>query len=590
MGGGCSSKPQYAPAEIIKDWGKPIKVMLNKDIDHGLGIRLIVKEISNRPGAETFLLLRNIKRKGPGTGRLPVEKSRKIFPGDRIHALNGKVLPKDSFAAAKLLREAAMTLTLTIIPRETAIKNAEEARRNSMYKGVEKAVDENVASVVVKLPEKLARAPKNSKERTLEQITRGSFLTVKNTFIFNFNQLNNKGPMGDAIVHILCREGYAAGLDFCLDTRNAIGKLKKVNLEMLNKKNRTALLCVFTPKHLTASARGQIEIDEMDPMDVQMPPGDDEARERMVVMLCKARAKVNIEDICKVTPLMLAALHGWPDAVTALLERGARPFMKNDTGQTALHLVCAYTGKPYIHGRLEVVGKREEAALALIEGTDVKKRHELVNAQDDDGNTPFLLASANGMTMVMEAMLSLGVETNTPNLNNETPVKAAIRMGRQRAASILLKLPGTMRRKSALDVASGALAEYIQSRQEMDPQVYMSPAARAKQDKAEARERKLMARRGSGGDGREQSMIRVRRRASVDYNKQAGWEQYNDPYNHGRKYYLNTKTGDSQWEPPEGWVKPPKGKKPQHTEGYIRMGAPKQSGWVKNFEDEDEDC
>ena len=105
------------------------------------------------------------------------------------------------------------------------------------------------------------------------------------------------------------------------------------------------------------------------------------------------------------TPLHVAAAHGIPEIVTALIEAGADVNARATGGMTPLH-VAALSEKP------EIVTALSEA------GADV-------NARMKAGETPLHLAAMRGTPEVVTALLEAGASGSVKNSKGETPFDLA---------------------------------------------------------------------------------------------------------------------------------------------------------------------
>ncbi|MEW6531127.1 MAG: ankyrin repeat domain-containing protein [Thermodesulfobacteriota bacterium] len=122
------------------------------------------------------------------------------------------------------------------------------------------------------------------------------------------------------------------------------------------------------------------------------------------------------------TPLTLAARRDSEEVVALLLRRGADPTLKNKAGRTpldisveqghaaALRVLVAHTKDKAGVKLLEACRKdQEQVAKLLIEGG------ANVNARDEMGNTPLMLAVGMGKVRLVRALLAEGADVNAIN-------------------------------------------------------------------------------------------------------------------------------------------------------------------------------
>ena len=104
----------------------------------------------------------------------------------------------------------------------------------------------------------------------------------------------------------------------------------------------------------------------------------------VVAELVEAGADLNARDRDGNTPLHASGRAGYPPVAHLLLELGADPTLVNDEGQVADPMDCGYWNTP-VFARIATA---EATAACLEAGADV-------NAWDEYGNTPLLLATSN---------------------------------------------------------------------------------------------------------------------------------------------------------------------------------------------------
>ncbi|XP_048250880.1 serine/threonine-protein phosphatase 6 regulatory ankyrin repeat subunit C-like [Haliotis rufescens] len=109
-------------------------------------------------------------------------------------------------------------------------------------------------------------------------------------------------------------------------------------------------------------------------------------RQSNTEQLIAARADVNVQDKKGNTPLMTAVKKGWN--ISPLLTAGANVNSKNRLGETALHLVGdEHKGDWYGYALIKARQSNTEQLIAA--GADV-------NVQDEEGNTPLMMAAMAG--------------------------------------------------------------------------------------------------------------------------------------------------------------------------------------------------
>jgi ankyrin repeat protein len=120
------------------------------------------------------------------------------------------------------------------------------------------------------------------------------------------------------------------------------------------------------------------------------------------------------------TPLMYAALHGDTESVSLLLEKGADPNVRNDSGATAL---------------MWATDDAEKTRLLLERGAEV-------NAKSENGRTPLLIAADRfGSAPVVKLLLEKGADPSVKSssiFGDITPLTEAARAGDAEAMRMLI--------------------------------------------------------------------------------------------------------------------------------------------------------
>ncbi|MCH7559265.1 MAG: FG-GAP repeat protein, partial [Planctomycetes bacterium] len=128
------------------------------------------------------------------------------------------------------------------------------------------------------------------------------------------------------------------------------------------------------------------------------------------------------------TPLQRAAMAGRTELVKLISEAGANISVKNDRGQTLLHLILDIRNS-YYHGyRLS----KDTIELLLTKGADV-------NLKDNDGRTPLHLAADSTDADIVELLLDKGADINAKDDESGfTVLHHAARLGNKNAAELLI--------------------------------------------------------------------------------------------------------------------------------------------------------
>jgi ankyrin repeat protein len=197
------------------------------------------------------------------------------------------------------------------------------------------------------------------------------------------------------------KDGQTA-LMYALRTDKRIAQLiieKGVDLDAQNKDMRTAL----------------IQATEM-------------ASSSIVELLIKKGANINIQDMNGETALMRAALKGGVATVKLLIEKGSDLNLnaKDKKGNTAL--IQAIKG----NARWDAGdGAKETAILLINSGADLE-------APDEEGNTPLILAVGNEMTEVVKLLVEKGVDLNAQKADGETALMSAVQADRIEIITLLV--------------------------------------------------------------------------------------------------------------------------------------------------------
>ncbi|SFL59437.1 Ankyrin repeat-containing protein [Paenibacillus sp. 1_12] len=135
-------------------------------------------------------------------------------------------------------------------------------------------------------------------------------------------------------------------------------------------------------------------------------------------LLIKAGADVNAEDKNGITPLMTVAGRGMPEIVQDLLVHGANPKAKSHYGFTPLRAAVLPMFTNYRQETVDIT------KLLLAANADV-------NAIDDEGNSPLLVASvyASISKPVMLLLLEGGADVKTTDKNLRTALHYCVRGG-----------------------------------------------------------------------------------------------------------------------------------------------------------------
>ncbi|KAL4967300.1 ankyrin repeat-containing domain protein [Aspergillus stella-maris] len=149
--------------------------------------------------------------------------------------------------------------------------------------------------------------------------------------------------------------------------------------------------------------------------------------ERLLQMGCPPEPGGPFQEEHRIVPLRTAAAADSLDAMLALIDHGADIDYRGIDGQGVLHY-CAVT----FHQR---------TARALV-----ARRPDLLEAQNNDGETPILHAVWWGMYATAQCLLNLGADpamktssTSTDRQDIQTPLYAASRMGLLECVRILLR-------------------------------------------------------------------------------------------------------------------------------------------------------
>ncbi|XP_014233514.2 ankyrin-1-like [Trichogramma pretiosum] len=135
-------------------------------------------------------------------------------------------------------------------------------------------------------------------------------------------------------------------------------------------------------------------------------------KKNAVELLLRRGADPNVVDKKGFTPLHYAIFNGDINLVEILLRRGARANLVNERGETCLHIICSSDDDD------------ENMAKMLFQICDVKHQTVQVDAQDNEGWTPLLVAIYQGNINLVECLLRRGARPNLADNKKITPLHA----------------------------------------------------------------------------------------------------------------------------------------------------------------------
>ena len=109
---------------------------------------------------------------------------------------------------------------------------------------------------------------------------------------------------------------------------------------------------------------------------------------------------------------------------------------------------------------VEIAGKQYKVEKDAVINVDK------INYQDEDGNSPILVACANNLPFLVSMYVKLGADINKPNNNNEVPIMHAISTNNEKLVEFLVDKGAdlnvtTHEGKSILDFALESENKYI---------------------------------------------------------------------------------------------------------------------------------
>eukprot|EP00094_Tigriopus_californicus_P006606 TCALIF_06362-PA protein Name:"Similar to trpa-1 Transient receptor potential cation channel subfamily A member 1 homolog (Caenorhabditis elegans)" AED:0.12 eAED:0.12 QI:8/0.6/0.31/0.93/1/1/16/267/1355 len=145
------------------------------------------------------------------------------------------------------------------------------------------------------------------------------------------------------------------------------------------------------------------------------------------------------KDEQRLTPLHLACTYGQANTAKILLEHGANILSIGEKYQSALHKAAAI-------GNLELVEMLTAVAKATLNETDIEqaKKNRMLKDEDNDNNTPLLLAVESGSVDITRHLLDFGANVNHFNKARVYPLHLACTIGSLEIVKLLLHRQATI--------------------------------------------------------------------------------------------------------------------------------------------------
>ncbi|XP_014229216.1 ankyrin-3-like [Trichogramma pretiosum] len=230
-------------------------------------------------------------------------------------------------------------------------------------------------------------------------------------------------PEGSTALHLICKMNHPKAL-MNLILKKCLGKRQPLPLDAQNKEGKTALHLALEKGHREVV---QLLLERGADPNLAHPEGltalqlicKMDSSYALMRLLFEISDKKNqplpldAQDKEGKTALHLALgkFHG--NIADWLLIKGANPNLADNKGSTALHIICKMIGFNYLAHR-------------LFEISDEKHREVLVDAQDNEGNTPLHFAILNHDEYIMaRLLLGRGANPTLANKDGQIPLHIA---------------------------------------------------------------------------------------------------------------------------------------------------------------------
>mmetsp|Transcript_11048 Transcript_11048/g.33593 ORF Transcript_11048/g.33593 Transcript_11048/m.33593 type:complete len:471 (-) Transcript_11048:1439-2851(-) len=397
--------------------------------------------------------------------------------------------------------------------------------------GFEKLVEESRGKARA-LADKQSKAdytdPRVARQNLIaENIALGNMRSLREQVIGHYNQINKQYEAEwelMTLLHIVCQEGFLEMLKFIINPRNrSMFDNAVMQVDPEDTKGRTPLLKVFSPPHMTFSAKRfgvddekKVALNER-PQGIEVEtdwikPGGQQERQAMVKILIEQGCDVHKEDFHGYTPLLMAAIWGWRDTVVELIKAGAEIEKICVTGANVLHLACQY-GWPKI-------------VEYLLEETEI-----IMHTRDTEGSTPIHVASQHNQFECVKLLVEFEADVNVLNYAKRSPLYYACQNSNLAMINTLLDYKAN-HEPEAFELMEGNVKFNIEKRLELEE--------KERREAAEAAAKLATA----GG------------KLSRTLNKQnpyGQWVPYIDKISK-KVFYYNKVSRQSQWEKPADYM------------------------------------
>ena len=139
----------------------------------------------------------------------------------------------------------------------------------------------------------------------------------------------------------------------------------------------------------------------------------------------------------KLTPVMTAIFTGNLDAIKLLCENGADLNLQDSNGENAVEYAKRWSSKKDIIEYLEKEMEKQNEKNRSDNNND-KINVQLLNHQNENGNTALMIAISNGHYEIAKLLLNKGCDKTIKNKDNETALILAARKGATELVDLIL--------------------------------------------------------------------------------------------------------------------------------------------------------